>query len=114
MPAKMTLAPTFTWPRPPCIQPTVARAKEKMRVVMPAEFIRLPARMKNGTAISGKELMPLTMLARTMIGGMPLVATKASDDSASEIATGTPITMRTSSSRIMTRIDMGRLRFSRT
>ena len=62
MPAKMTLAPTFTWPSPPCIQPTVARAKLKMRVVMPAVFIKWPARMKNGTAISGKELMPFTML----------------------------------------------------
>ena len=77
-----------------------------MRVVMPAEFIRLPARMKNGTAISGKELMPLTMLARTMIGGMPLVMTKASEDSARAKATGTPMTIRTSSNRIMIRIDM--------
>jgi len=32
-----------------------------MRLVMPAEFIRLPAMMKNGTASSGKLSMPLTM-----------------------------------------------------
>ena len=64
--------------------------------------------MKNGTAISGKELMPLTMLASTIIGGMPLVATKASEASASAAATGTPMTISANSSRIMRRIDIER------
>ena len=40
-----------------------------MRVVMPALFIRLPARMKNGTASSGKLSMPLTIRWMTTNGG---------------------------------------------
>jgi hypothetical protein len=40
-----------------------------MRVVMPALFIRLPARMKKGTASSGKLSMPLTMRWMTTKGG---------------------------------------------
>jgi len=69
MPAKTTEAPTLTWPRPPRIQPTMARAKAKMRLVMPAEFIRLPARMKNGMARSGKLSIPLTMRCSTTKSG---------------------------------------------
>ena len=40
-----------------------------MRLVMPALFIRLPARMKNGTASSGKLSMPLIIRWTTTIGG---------------------------------------------
>jgi hypothetical protein len=36
---------------------------------MPALFIRLPARMKNGTASSGKLSMPLTIRWMTTNGG---------------------------------------------
>jgi hypothetical protein len=32
-----------------------------MRCVMPAEFIRFPARMKNGTASNGNESRPPTI-----------------------------------------------------
>ncbi len=69
MPAKITEASTLTCPNPPRSQPTSAIAKLKMRVVMPALFIRLPARMKNGTASSGKLSMPPTMRWITTNGG---------------------------------------------
>jgi len=38
---------------------------------MPAEFIRLPARMKNGTASSGKLSMPPAMRCRITKSGRP-------------------------------------------
>jgi hypothetical protein len=41
-----------------------------MRWVMPAEFIRLPARMKNGTASRGNESSPPTMRWITTKSGM--------------------------------------------
>ncbi len=41
-----------------------------MRWVIPAEFMRLPARMKNGTARSGKESSPPTMRWITTKSGM--------------------------------------------
>ena len=53
MPAKIMLANTFTWARPPRMKPTTLAAKSKIFWVMPSVFIRLAARMKNGTAISG-------------------------------------------------------------
>jgi hypothetical protein len=40
-----------------------------MRLVIPAEFIRLPARMKNGTASSGNESMPPAMRCRITKSG---------------------------------------------
>ena len=41
-----------------------------MRLVMPAEFIRLPAKMKNGTASSGKLSTPPYMRWITTKSGM--------------------------------------------
>ena len=49
---------TLTWPSPPGTWPTRARAKRKMRCVVPPVFIRLPARMKNGMARSVKPVVP--------------------------------------------------------
>ena len=73
MPAKITEAPTFTCPSPPRIHPTRASAKLKIRSVMPEVFIRLPARMKNGTASSGKLSTPLmTRCATTIAGTLPV------------------------------------------
>ena len=61
MPAKMMLATTLAWPRPPGIQPTSSLAVSKIfSVILPA-FIRLPARMNRGTAMSRKESTPLTI-----------------------------------------------------
>ncbi len=91
MPAKITLAPMLTWPRPPRIQPTSAVAKVKIRSVMPAVFIRLPARMKNGTASSGNESTPLTIrCATTASGTEPVTMMKIAEEPASAIATGIP------------------------
>ncbi len=69
MPAKITEPTTLTCPRPPLSQPTSDSAKLKMRFVMPALFIRLPARMKKGTASSGKLSMPPIMRWTTTKGG---------------------------------------------
>src|SRR5690606_16791744 len=63
----------------------------------PAVFIRCPARMKNGTAISGKLLMPLTMLCSTVMDGMPFSMMKTRDDMPRATATGTPINSITNS-----------------
>ena len=49
---------TETWPSPPFTCPTSAFAKRKMRLVIPPVFIRLPARMKNGTARSVIPVVP--------------------------------------------------------
>ena len=58
MPAKIMLAMTLTWPSPPWIRPTQSWATPKIRCVIPPVFIRLPARMKNGTARRGNEAVP--------------------------------------------------------
>ena len=63
-----------------------------MRSVMPAVFIRFPARMKNGTARSGKLSTPFTMRCATTISGTcPETITKAAEEEASATPTGTPI-----------------------
>ena len=55
MPEKIRLEKMLTCARPPGARPTSVSANRKMRSVMPAEFIRLPTKMKIGTATSGKE-----------------------------------------------------------
>jgi hypothetical protein len=42
-----------------------------MRLVIPAVFMRLPARMKNGTARSGKESTPPAIRCSTRKSGIP-------------------------------------------
>src|SRR5207249_1255485 len=62
-----------------------------MRVVMPAMFIRLPARMKKGTASSGNDSMPAIMrCATTMSGTEPETRMKVSEAPAMATATGRP------------------------
>src|SRR5512133_3063221 len=62
-----------------------------MRLVMPALFIRLPARMKKGTASSGKLSMPLTMRWITTNGGVVWAQNRYSrEEPAIEMATGRP------------------------
>ena len=58
MPAKIRLATTLACPRPPGKKPTSRRAKLKSRLVMPAVFISLAARMNRGMARSRKLLTP--------------------------------------------------------
>ena len=61
MPAKIMLATTLEWASPPGIQPTSSLAVSKIfSVILPA-FIRLPARINSGTAISKNESAPLTI-----------------------------------------------------
>jgi hypothetical protein len=67
-----------------------------MRSVIPAVFIKLPAKMKNGTASKGKLSTPLIMrCATTMGGGEPLEMMKIAEDPASAMATGMPKTSMT-------------------
>src|SRR5678816_4263277 len=62
---------------------------------MPALFIRLPARMKKGTASSGKLSMPLTIRWMTTNGGrLPETRMYTSDAPAMAIATGRPLLMK--------------------
>src|SRR5690349_4891377 len=67
-----------------------------MRLVMPALFIRLPARMKNGTASSGKLSMPLTMRWMTTKPGRVLSDSRmnSSAEPAIAMATGSPLAIR--------------------
>src|SRR5215218_10097318 len=62
-----------------------------MRPVTPAIFIRLPARMKNGTASSGKLSTPAIMRCASVTSGvMPVTRIYTSDDTAMASATGRP------------------------
>src|SRR5699024_1770293 len=53
--AKNIHATIVTSDRPPVIQPTIVVARSKSRLEIPPFPIRIPARMKNGIANSGKE-----------------------------------------------------------
>src|SRR6267142_2836139 len=62
-----------------------------MRPVTPAIFMRLPARMKNGTASSGKLSTPAIMRCASVTSGvMPVTRIYTSDDTAMASATGRP------------------------
>src|ERR1700712_4392649 len=66
-----------------------------MRPVTPAMFIRLPARMKNGTASKGKLSTPAIMrCARVTSGVMPVTRIYNSEDAAIASATGRPSSIR--------------------
>src|SRR5678815_1881310 len=82
-----------------------------MRVVMPALFIRLPARMKNGTASSGKLSIPLTMRwTTTNGGGLPEITTYASEAPAIAMATGRPLLMKSRKKTLSIRLAVGERR----
>src|SRR5882757_3869521 len=62
-----------------------------MRPVTPAMFMRLPARMKKGTASSGKLSTPAIMRCASVTSGvMPVTRIYNSDDVAIDSATGRP------------------------
>src|SRR3954469_25760036 len=62
-----------------------------MRPVTPAMFMRLPARMKNATASSGKLSTPAIMRCASVTSGvMPVTRIYTSDDTAIASATGRP------------------------
>ena len=56
--AKNSDTPTFTMARPPRTKPISAAVKSISRREMPPVFMRAPARMKSGIAISGKLVAP--------------------------------------------------------
>src|SRR5881394_3186100 len=67
-----------------------------MRPVTPAMFMRLPARMKNGTASSGKLSTPAIMRCASVTSGvMPVMRMYSSDDVAMASATGRPSSIST-------------------
>ncbi len=70
MPPISALSTIDTWARPPAIQPVSSRANTSSRSVMPVAFIRLPARMKNGTASSGKDWVAPYMRCMATVSGM--------------------------------------------
>ena len=59
MAAKIIQARVVTMPRPPVIQPNSVSQKLTIRLATPPLLIRLPASMKNGMAIRGKESTPV-------------------------------------------------------
>src|ERR1043166_1802338 len=62
-----------------------------MRFVIPAELIRLPARMKNGTASSGKLSRPPAIRCRiTKSGMLAMKCVYSSEENASAMNTGMP------------------------
>src|SRR5882762_3732998 len=66
-----------------------------MRPVTPAMFMRLPARMKNGTASNGKLSTPAIMRCASVTSGvMPVTRMYSSDDVAIASATGRPSSIR--------------------
>jgi hypothetical protein len=74
---------------------------------MPAEFMMLPAMMKNGTARRGKESTPFTMRWMTVITGVvisPVIlptTRNSREEPARATAIGTPRMIRTISATIM-------------
>src|SRR5882724_229170 len=67
-----------------------------MRPVTPAMFIRLPARMKKGTASSGKLSTPAIMRCASVTSGViPVMRMYSSDDVAMASATGRPSSIST-------------------
>lgn len=86
IPANNMLATMLACARPPVNRPTRALAKRTSRTVMPPRFMISPASTKNGTAINGKESMPLNMLLGIMINGAPAPTTSIPVSEANPIA----------------------------
>ena len=98
MPAKIMLVTTLTWPRPPGRWPTMAWASRSSMLVMPAQFMRLAARTKNGMASKMKEPYWIIMRWSSMMGvtcGVRMRMGTTEKASAKEI--GTRSAMRTTS-----------------
>src|ERR1700682_5887675 len=67
-----------------------------IRPVTPAMFMRLPARMKNGTASNGKLSTPAIIRCASVTSGViPVTRMYSSDDVAIASATGRPSSIRT-------------------
>src|SRR3954452_10042984 len=91
IPEKFIVARTVVWASPPRKRPTTAFANSMMREVIPPEFMRLPARMKNGIARSEYESAPTrTRCARSENGSPPCTTMASSDAMPMAKAIGTP------------------------
>ncbi len=91
IPPIMKLSTIETCARPPAIQPVRRLANLTRRWVIPVTFIRLPARIKNGTARSGKLCVAVTIFWITTVGGIAPVITKTGMEARpSAKATGIP------------------------
>jgi hypothetical protein len=66
IPENIILLMILTCPRPPGIGPTRALANLKILLVIPPLFIKLPAKMKKGTASNGKEVALAYILCASM------------------------------------------------
>ena len=56
--------------RPPVIKPVMVSKKFRIRLAMPPPRIRLPASIKNGTAIRGNESQPVMAFCEIISSGM--------------------------------------------
>ena len=97
--AKSAQATTPASPRPPYQWPTIALAKLIIRLATPPWVRKLPARMKNGTAMISKFSMPVNSLSATdSTGTVVKPKMKVSTVSPSAIETGMPVSISASSS----------------
>ena len=69
---------------------------------MPVEFIKLPAKMKNGTASNGKLCVAVTIFWMATVGGMVPVSTKTGIEASIRAnATGMPISRKSANRPVM-------------
>ena len=93
--AKNMEATTETIPSEPLMWPTSASANSRILFDRPPNFIRLPARMKNGTASSGNESRPLKhAVAMVVIPRLVVVTSVMTVEAPSAMAIGAPIIMK--------------------
>jgi hypothetical protein len=108
--AKIMEAPIETIARPP-----VKREKKRLTnctnfFESPPAVMRLPARIKNGIAMRGKELMPLNMVWATMTKGVFMPMTMASTAAKPRLTPiGTPMII--SRKKLKNRIEVVLIRF---
>jgi len=95
IPAKIMFATMQAWASPPRICPTRLLAKPMMRTVVPPRFIRSPARMKKGTAMSGNESIPVNIRCATSCKGTPIARMTEKPVIPITSARGIPITKQT-------------------
>ncbi len=70
-PEKKIVATMTTWASPPRMWPTRTLAKRTSRAEIPPVSMKRPARMKKGTARSGKESRPVNIFWARIVSGMP-------------------------------------------
>src|SRR3990167_2393302 len=101
--AMSTAAPMATKPSPPRMWPTQVCAISMMRRLMPPLFISSPARMKKGTASSGKLSTPATMFcASSWVSQKSITQAMAAPVSSKAKAMFMPMPMSTSMPRTKT------------